>query len=111
MGKKRREVNPGDRFNRLTFIEPTERLEKDKLHGLFDCSCGERIEVRIYAVISGQQKSCGCLKTEKLQARSTKITEKPKRLLKKDSGSYYVTDAMIGLIASPFDFSLTELNH
>lgn len=50
----------GDKFNKLTFIELSEKKSKDKhLVGKFICDCGRVKEVIISRVVNGYTKTCG----------------------------------------------------
>jgi hypothetical protein len=69
MARKRKSIQPGETYNRLTFIKATE-CNNGNWHGLFQCSCGDVIDVRIIAVRSELVKSCGCLKAGNNRARS-----------------------------------------
>jgi len=57
----------GDVFHRLTVVE---LLDGDLC--ACRCSCGTVISIRQSRLWSGNNKSCGCLKLDKLRARSTK---------------------------------------
>ena len=58
---KKIEVIVGQKFNRLTTIEPMERIP----YWLFQCDCGDRKVINKYSVMRGLSKSCGCLLREK----------------------------------------------
>ena len=53
----------GKTFNRLTLLSMGEGTGHDRL-GEFRCSCGVTKWIRAGRVISGEIKSCGCLKKE-----------------------------------------------
>jgi len=57
-------LNPGDKFNYLTFLEETDtkfNSEWVKIrYGMFECDCGNTKELRIHLVKSGNTISCGC---------------------------------------------------
>ena len=54
-------VDPGTKFNKLTFIEETGRNKQGRIKWLCECECGKRVVVVKYKVTSGHTKSCGCL--------------------------------------------------
>lgn len=61
---------PGDRHGRLTVLE---FIGTDSKHPTIrcQCDCGVIVTVQMGNVRSGATKSCGCLRTEGLRARST----------------------------------------
>lgn len=100
---KRMQITPGKQHASLIFVNETQSRSGNR-YGIFSCVCGRQKEISIKSVLYGQQKSCGCMGTnskEKARISNPTIVSRHPR---------YVTDEMIGLIASPFDFSLTELN-
>lgn len=58
----------GLKFNRLTAIKFM-YSKKGCQFWLFKCDCGKEIIARKCAVTSGNHKSCGCLRTEKLKRK------------------------------------------
>ena len=52
----------GQTFGRLTALSRVER--KGKTHWICTCSCGGSVATSTYQLISGNTKSCGCLKKE-----------------------------------------------
>lgn len=54
----------GKVFNRLTVIEENGRTKFGVVKWLCKCSCGKEITVAGRSLVSGNTKSCGCLKTE-----------------------------------------------
>jgi hypothetical protein len=118
-------IPPGTIFGRLMYLQ--EAPARKERYGLFKCTCGNQKEVRISSVIHGMQRSCGCLKKEVLKGRPKGIT--PDKILKKEKFSlaqYRPCKATLptdypepdtidlnnidwGLIASPLNFSLCEL--
>lgn len=56
----------GDKYNRLTFIERVEDRE-GFVRWKFSCECGKVINALVYAVISGNTKSCGCWNLQNLK--------------------------------------------
>jgi len=51
------------RFGRLTVIEPVYNQQK-KMRWLCQCECGSKVLVRSSNLLSGETKSCGCIKSE-----------------------------------------------
>lgn len=59
----RKNINPGDKFNYLTYIKDVERPEgkTDKgYYGLWRCDCGKEKILNNSRVFSGNPISCGC---------------------------------------------------
>ena len=55
----------GHRFGRLVAVEPTkEKSKKASVYWRCRCGCGNEVEVTRDALLSGTQKSCGCLRRE-----------------------------------------------
>jgi len=50
-------VSPGDVFSRLTVRDLTGNTARCV------CSCGSEVLVKVYKLLNGNNKSCGCLKT------------------------------------------------
>lgn len=71
MSIKSSEICLGDKFNRLTFIK---NVGHKNGIGLFKCLCGTEKVIKIYLVISGHSRSCGCLRSENCKKLSKKIT-------------------------------------
>jgi len=69
MGKRKIEVKPGDRFNRLVVISEAEshRHPNGKLSRRINCKCdcGNEVTVLLNSLYHGKVKSCGCLQKEK----------------------------------------------
>lgn len=61
----------GDKYNRLTLIEPRE-MGKHSRKWLVRCDCGNEIIVPPGDVRHNHTKSCGCLNKEKISARLSK---------------------------------------
>ena len=61
----------GQRFGRLTVIKMVGNVKtkngKSKSQCLCECECGNIIKVPSNTLKSGNTKSCGCLKKEKIQ--------------------------------------------
>lgn len=99
---KRMNIAQGKQHGSLTFVNETESRSGNR-YGLFSCVCGKQKEISIKSVLYGQQKSCGCMGTN---SKEKALVSNPGIV---SSYPYYVTDELIGMIASPFDFSLVEL--
>jgi len=56
----------GQKFGRLTAINPTEERSQGRVVWHCECECGNTIEVPSHSLVSGNTKSCGCLKKETL---------------------------------------------
>ncbi|SDF90255.1 transcriptional regulator [Marvinbryantia formatexigens DSM 14469] len=55
----------GQRFGRLVALAPTkEKSKKSSVYWHCRCDCGKEVEVTRDALLSGVQKSCGCLRRE-----------------------------------------------
>jgi len=68
---KRVNIQPGERFGRLTIIHEVEKRNK-KRYFLCECDCGNTREVRLVALRSGEIKSCGCLRNEQNRVANLK---------------------------------------
>lgn len=75
---KKIQVNPGDRYERLTIIEEVEPVwysGKPCRRFLCGCECGKKVVVKFASLRAGATKSCGCLNLEIVikhgQARGT----------------------------------------
>jgi hypothetical protein len=80
MGRKKIEINSGDRYNRLTIIEEIggyPRYFKCK------CDCNNIINVQLSGLRNGHTQSCGCYNKELITKTNTKhshcINNKPTR--------------------------------
>ena len=62
--------NVGKKFNKLTILSKTYVNKEWWAH--CKCECGEEKDIRYHAVISGQIKSCGCLKIEHMKDLGSK---------------------------------------
>jgi len=58
----------GQRFGRLTVVSRTTNEPSGKARWEVTCDCGASLVVRSTALISGNTKSCGCLKLEMIGA-------------------------------------------
>lgn len=72
-------VNIGDKFNRLKIQEFTTVQEKsggrivNRTACICECNCGNKVgPISLRRVVSGNDKSCGCLDHERLLERNTK---------------------------------------
>ncbi len=55
----------GQHFGRLTALEPTDRRDRrGNVYWRCRCECGNEIEATEYGLVSGNRKSCGCMKKE-----------------------------------------------
>lgn len=54
----------GRRFGRLTAVEPLEEREAGSVVWLCRCDCGNETRVPYNSLVSGNTKSCGCLRSE-----------------------------------------------
>jgi group I intron endonuclease len=61
---KRTTNKPGEKFNRLTLIEPL-YIKNRRRFWLCKCDCGTVKELCVVDVRKGHTKSCGCLQTER----------------------------------------------
>jgi 5-methylcytosine-specific restriction endonuclease McrA len=57
----------GQKFGKLTAIEPTDDRSDKKIVWRFLCDCGSTANVTAKAVIAGKTKSCGCFQKEQMQ--------------------------------------------
>ena len=60
------EVKPGQVFGKLTVVSDVFK-RKNMPYAVFQCDCGKRKEMNVYAVIDGRNKSCGCAKLLKAE--------------------------------------------
>lgn len=61
----------GQRFGRLSAIEPTEVIGNGKVKWLCRCECGNTAVVLNYNLLNGHTLSCGCLQKEKSKECAT----------------------------------------
>ena len=66
--KKKLDIK-GQKFGRLTTIEPIEESNK----WLFQCSCGDKTKATASAAMRGKIRSCGCLRKERAIRRATEV--------------------------------------
>lgn len=88
-------IAPGDRFERLTFIE--RRPDKGQAKGRFSCSCGNEYVGRIAHVKNGSVRSCGCLFKE----WASKLGESNIRHGMKGTGEWHTWSAMRSRCLNP----------
>jgi hypothetical protein len=55
----------GQKFGRLTALEPTDKRKSSSVVWLCECECGNICEASASALSTGTKKSCGCLRQEK----------------------------------------------
>lgn len=60
----KRDLKPGDRFNRLTVVCYSHTGKHHRRYFIFKCDCGTEVTRQIANVTSGNTKSCGCLSLE-----------------------------------------------
>lgn len=58
----------GQKFNRLTFISPTDKKNGTSILWLLQCECGKTTIAKPSSVAFGGTKSCGCLHRERTAA-------------------------------------------
>lgn len=63
--RKSRAVKVGDKYGRLTALEPTEKRSCRAIIWKCRCECGNIIETRSTLLKNGQATSCGCVKKTK----------------------------------------------
>ena len=56
----------GEKHNRLTVIKKTSKKEHNSYLWLCECDCGHEVMLRKWHITSGNTKSCGCLKNERI---------------------------------------------
>lgn len=64
-GHVRRSNITGQRFGRLTAIEPTDRVVRNNVVWRCICDCGKEAFVAVKDLRSGNTKSCGCVNLER----------------------------------------------
>jgi len=60
----------GQRFDRLEAVEYIQHAIKDRGFWLCKCDCGNERLMEGWALRNGKNKSCGCLKTERIVAQT-----------------------------------------
>lgn len=71
MGKKLN-INPGDKFNRLTIIKEVEKRKNFRFF-LCLCDCGNEKVISMNSIVRGRTKSCGCY------CKEIKLLPKPEK--------------------------------
>jgi hypothetical protein len=66
-------VKPGDRFNLLTAVRYVRTGKHYRRYFLFHCDCGGEITITVESAVSGNTKSCGCLR--QVSAHSKRLPE------------------------------------
>jgi hypothetical protein len=69
----------GQKFNRLTVLEKTEKREHGSIIWKCKCDCGNICEVSSRSLTQNNTKSCGCLNTEKRKQRIDSYNKKNKK--------------------------------
>lgn len=67
---KKLDVNPGDRYSRLTIVKEVERKNKVRRRFLCQCDCGNTKEIDLCNLNNGNTSSCGCLWKEVISKSS-----------------------------------------
>jgi hypothetical protein len=68
------EPKPGDKYNMLTFIAPTEYKRKKQVLWALKCDCGSSYRALPANVILGRIKSCGCERPELNRRNDPKLS-------------------------------------
>ena len=71
-------VHPRERYGMLTVLVRVEDGPRRQVRYLCQCDCGQRCVVRAAALRTGNQRSCGCLRRERMRAAAraaAQITE------------------------------------
>lgn len=89
------------RFERLTVLSVFSRGPKD-IRWLCRCDCGTEKFINGFSLRKGLVKSCGCLKSEMIAARSTKHG---KATRKNTASEYNIWSAMLGRCYTPTNTS------
>lgn len=61
-------VHPGERYGMLTVLVRVEDGPRRQVRYLCQCDCGQQCVVRAGALRTGNQRSCGCLRRERMRA-------------------------------------------
>ena len=65
----RHELNPGERFERLVVLHRAVTRDKRHPRWLCACDCGSTVEVPATNLLTGNTRSCGCLRREIMRER------------------------------------------
>lgn len=71
-------VHPGERYGMLTVLVRVEDGPRRQVRYLCRCDCGRQCVVRAGSLRTGNQRSCGCLRRERMRAAAraaAQITE------------------------------------
>jgi len=60
----------GQRFNKLTAIEPCGKTKYGNIIWRFRCDCGNVVEKNLGNVVNGHTKSCGCYSKKKITTKT-----------------------------------------
>jgi hypothetical protein len=63
----------GQRFGRLTAIEPTSERKSGAVIWLVKCDCGRYSYVQSNVLVNGHTKSCGCLRIDEATKTAIKV--------------------------------------
>ncbi len=63
-------INPEAKYGRLVPVEPAGKTAQGQPLWLFRCDCGTAKVARVYRVLDGKTRSCGCLHTERTHETS-----------------------------------------
>jgi hypothetical protein len=69
----------GQKFGRLTVLEPTDGRKGSSVVWLCKCECGNFCEASASALSTGTKKSCGCLRKEKQELWLERMQESRER--------------------------------
>lgn len=72
MAPRRHPINPGDTHGRLTAVAASHKTARGDMLWRFRCDCGGEVTKRPILVISGNTRSCGCLRAESEKQRFIK---------------------------------------
>lgn len=82
-----RQVTIGDEFHRLTVVAILGYF-RSRLWVRCRCQCGVEVDVKVNALLTNNNRSCGCARREKLLARNTSHGHTPRRGRKSEYGSW-----------------------
>jgi hypothetical protein len=72
-GKHQKHEHVGQTFGRLTVLAQFRDPKSGNLRCTCRCVCGEIVKPRIYELLNGETKSCGCLMRETNQLKMAKL--------------------------------------
>ena len=73
----------GQKFGRLLVLERTKNNSRNHAQWICQCDCGNTVTVTCASLRSGNTKSCGCTRKEKLSAFRTKHKKSETKIYKK----------------------------